>query len=131
MAKSTTPNADVRLVRSHPTNPILAEAVELPVPYIQVFAPRHISLKGLAAVRIELGATLTMPEGVYAFCAPDAADAHMRGYQITSGVIHSGQEVTLFLRSLTPRAVDFNEGAPIARLYFNRELLSVAVALEG
>jgi len=129
MAKSTsTPSTvDVRLVRLHPTNPIVATATELPVPFIEVCFPRYTVIRGMAAHRLDLGAVLEMPEGVVAQAFPDAADAHLRGYQVTSGVVHGGQEVTIYIRSLTPRSVEFNEGAPIARLYFSRDLLSVAV----
>lgn len=133
MAKSTsTPQStDITLVRSHPTNPINVSGQELPIPYIDIHAPRHISLRGMAALRIDTGAVLKLPEGVVAQAFPDAADAHQRGYQIHSGVIHDGQEVTLYLRSLTPRAVEFNEGAKVARIYFWRcETFSIGFAVD-
>ena len=133
MAKSTsTPQStDITLVRSHPTNPINASGQELPVPYIDIHAPRHLSIRGMAALRIDVGAVLKLPEGVVAQAVPDAVDAHMRGYQIHSGVIHDGQEVSLYIRSLTPRAVEFPEGAKVARLYFYRcEPFSIGFAVD-
>lgn len=122
MAKSTptSPSTDITLVRSHPTNPINVTGQELPIPFIAVCAPRHISVRGHASHRIELGAKLLMPDGVVAVAYPKAEDAHMRGYILSAGVIHSGDEVAVFIRSLTPRAVEWNEGDEVARLYFFR-----------
>jgi len=130
MAKTTPPNS-ILVTRKHPSHPILLtpESVEQGG-YTRVLlkTPRYLPVRGLSSNRFDLGATLTMPEGVVARVLPIQPDAYAKGYTVDSPVLQSGDEVVVFLRSHVQRSVDFQEGSVIGQLVFSRlETLSVGM----
>lgn len=127
MAKLKTPKidstADVRLVRSHPTNPIIVTAADVKsdgFPRIQVRAPRVLQLRGESSLRFELGAKLTLPAGLTAQVVAVQPHAHENGYSVESGILVDDSEVVVFFRNHTRKAVTFNDGAVIAEIVFQR-----------
>lgn len=131
-ATPDTPEAEVRLVRIHATNPILvtqADAIEEPIPGIQIRTPRYLCLRGNASNRLDLGASLVMPETMTAEVVALQPDAHAKGYTVSSGVLRSGDEVCVFLRNHTLRTVEFPEGSIIGTLTFRRHR-ATTIAIE-
>lgn len=126
---------DVRLVRTHPSNPIAVtqeDAISEPVPGILIRTPRHLVIRGQASNRLDLGASLEMADGLTAEVVPLQPDAHQKGYSVTSAVLKSGDEVCVFLRNHTLRTVEFPEGSVIGTLTFRRQrALSIEVDCGG
>jgi len=121
--KTPDSTADVRLVRAHPSNPIVvtqADVHDEGYPRIQVRAPRVLQLRGESSLRFELGARLTMPVGLTAQVVATQPHAHENGYSVDSSIFVDGADVVLFFRNHTRKAVVFNEGAPIADIVFQR-----------
>lgn len=121
--KTPTPEAEIKLVRSHPSNPILVTQEDAPTEgfsRIQIRTPRYLVVRGGASNRLDLGATIHLPAGVTAQIVALQPDAHARGYSVDGGILSDGDEVSVFLRNHTIRTVEFHEGDVVALMVFQR-----------
>lgn len=129
---ATTPPTSVLITRKHPSHPILLtpESVVQDGPTrVLIRTPRHLPVRGLSSNRFDLGAVLTLPEGIVARVVAVQPDAHLKGYTVDSPILQSGDEVIVFLRSHVQRSVDFPEGSVLGELVFQR-LESLAVEFD-
>lgn len=127
MAKKPEPDIRIRSIKG-------AQKVDIrPLPNgASIHVTRHFPVRGQASNLFEVGATVTMPDGIRGRLIPVQPHAYRHGYTVDGGVIQSGDPISVYVRSHGMRSVVFEEGDVLAHLIFEHvPEMSVEIDVEA